>query len=656
MENLLNVLIVEDSQDDADLIIREIQRGGYQVEWERVETRAALGSALQRKAWDLILCDHSLPQFDSLNALSVLRESGLDLPFIMVSGSLGEEAAVEVLKAGAHDYVNKGNMARLVPAIRRELAEADMRRQRRQAIEALHESERRYRGLFEDSPISVWQEDFSQAVKIVEGLRSQGTTNFREYFADHPEVVAECAAVIQVLDVNNSTLKLYEARNKDELLKGLDQILESQDSKNFVDQLIAIAEGRKEYEAEMANRTLSGKPIYVQVFWRALPQYEETMSRVIVSIVDITERKKAEEEAKTQVQRLSALRSIDVMITSSFDLNLTLDMVLQQVIAQLHVDAAAVLLLKLGSQTLEFMRGSGFHGRAIESAPLYLNEGLPARALLERKTIFVRRLSHATNLKRSFLLTDEGFVSYCAVPLISKGKMEGVLEVFHRTDLSPDAEWLQFLEALGRQAAIAADNSNLFNDLQRTGMELALAYDATIEGWSRALDLRDKETEGHTQRVTEMTLKLARAMGIDDADLVHIRRGGLLHDIGKMGVPDHILLKPGKLTEEEWIVMRQHPRFAYDLLAPIAYLRPALDIPYCHHEKWDGTGYPRGLKGEQIPFSARIFAVVDVWDALSFDRPYRPAWKPEDVLKYVREQSGSHFDPLVVDTFLKQVL
>jgi HD-GYP domain-containing protein (c-di-GMP phosphodiesterase class II) len=180
-----------------------------------------------------------------------------------------------------------------------------------------------------------------------------------------------------------------------------------------------------------------------------------------------------------------------------------------------------------------------------------------------------------------------------------------------------------------------------------------LAYDATIEGWSRALDLRDKETEGHSQRVTEMSVELGRRLGLKEEAVMHLRRGALLHDIGKMGVPDYILLKPEPLTEDEWRIMRRHPEYAYQLLLPIAFLHPALDIPYCHHEKWDGTGYPRGLKEGHIPMVARIFAVADVWDALTSDRPYRPAWPEEKALAYIREQSGKHFDPRVLEVFLE---
>jgi HD-GYP domain-containing protein (c-di-GMP phosphodiesterase class II) len=198
------------------------------------------------------------------------------------------------------------------------------------------------------------------------------------------------------------------------------------------------------------------------------------------------------------------------------------------------------------------------------------------------------------------------------------------------------------------------DITQMFDNLQRANMELSIAYEATIEGWSQAMDLRDKETEGHTLRVTEMSQRLGKAMQLGNEEINHMRRGALLHDIGKLGVPDSILFKPGKLTDEEWLVMRKHPEFAYDMLHSIVYLRDSMDIPYCHHEKWDGTGYPQGLKGDQIPLAARIFAVVDVWDALTSDRPYRKAWSKPDTLQYIREQSGKHFDPKVADVFLKE--
>lgn len=191
--------------------------------------------------------------------------------------------------------------------------------------------------------------------------------------------------------------------------------------------------------------------------------------------------------------------------------------------------------------------------------------------------------------------------------------------------------------------------------LQEANAQLLAAYEATIEGWSYAMDLRDQETEGHSRRVAELTVNLARALGVSDGEILHIRRGALLHDMGKIGIPDSILHKPASLTDYEWETMRKHPQLAYDMLGRIEYLHPALDIPYCHHEKWDGTGYPRKLKGEEIPLAARLFAIVDVWDALTSNRPYRPAWSEEKALTYIREQSGKHFDPQVVELFFKVI-
>ncbi len=359
------------------------------------------------------------------------------------------------------------------------------------------------------------------------------------------------------------------------------------------------------------------------------------------------------EETVRQVERLQALRAIDQAISGSSDLRITLNVVLEQAAAQLHVDAADVLLFNPHLQTLVYAAGRGFRGRAVERSRFPLGEGPAGRAALERRMIQHPDVaSSGAVFAQAELLAAENVAAYYAMPLIVKGEVKGVLEIFHRSPLKPDSEWLNFLETLAGQAAIAIDEAQLFDGLQRSNTELAMAYDATIRGWSRALDLRDKETEGHTLRATEVAMQLAQALGIGEAELVHLRRGALLHDIGKMGVPDEILRKPGSLTEDEWKVMRLHPQLAYDMLSPINYLRPALDIPYGHHEKWDGTGYPRGLKGEQIPLAARLFAVVDVWDALRSDRPYRAAWPEERVREHIHSLRGTHFDPRVVEVFL----
>ncbi len=361
------------------------------------------------------------------------------------------------------------------------------------------------------------------------------------------------------------------------------------------------------------------------------------------------------EEARHRLDHVQALRDIDMAITGSLDLRVTLNVILDRATAQLGIDAAALLLLDPHTQILEYAAGRGFRTAALQHTRLRLGEGNAGRAALERHIVRIPDLTETpTGLARAPLLAGEAFVAYFAVPLLAKAEVKGVLEIFHHAPLDPDQEWLDFLEALAMQAAIAIDSAMLFVTLQRSNVELVLAYEATLEGWSRALELRDQETEGHTQRVTAMTLRLAHVMNtFGKAELAHIRRGALLHDIGKMGIPDSILHKPGPLTDAEWAVMRDHPVVAYELLLPIVYLRPALDIPYCHHEKWDGTGYPRGLRGEQIPLAARLFALADVWDALRSERPYRPAWPAERVREYIRGQAGTHFDPKVVEVFLR---
>ena len=362
------------------------------------------------------------------------------------------------------------------------------------------------------------------------------------------------------------------------------------------------------------------------------------------------------DEAQRRLKFTQALHDIDVAVAGSLEIHFTLDVVLEHCLEQLDVDAAAILLLSPNTLTLEFISGRGFRTRMIERSRLRLGEGQAGRAALERKLLQLHdlRLS-SSDFYQSSLVSAEGFQAYFAVPLIAKGQVQGVLEIFNRSVLQANPEWLEFLETLAGQAALAIDSLSLFAELQRSNAQLGVAYDATIAGWSMALDLRDKETEGHTLRVTELSERLAREMGLSEMEIVHIRRGALLHDIGKIGVPDSILLKPDKLTPEEWEIMRKHPEYAYDMLLPIEYLRPALDIPYCHHEKWDGSGYPKGLKGEQIPLAARIFSVIDVWDALTSARAYRPAWSRKEALDYIREQTGTHFDPAVVHVFLRVI-
>ena len=362
------------------------------------------------------------------------------------------------------------------------------------------------------------------------------------------------------------------------------------------------------------------------------------------------------EQAQKRLVRLKALQEIDQAISGSLDLTVTLEVLIEKMIENLEVDAGVILLNDPDLQVLEYVTGSGFKTDMIKKSSARLGEGLTGRIALRRESVFIPDLSIQTiTFDRARLIKDEDFVSYLGVPLIAKGNVLGVLEVFHRSEHNPTPEWFDFMETLAGQAAIAIDQLNLFNDLQLSNIELKRAYSEVIAGWSRALELRDQETEGHSRRVAGLAIAIAKEMGIRGEELSYLSQGALLHDIGKMGIPDAILLKPGKLTEEEWDIMKKHPIYSYQMLSPINHLKPALDIPYCHHERWDGTGYPRGLKGEEIPIAARIFALVDVWDALRSDRPYRKAWADDKVIAYIKDQSGAHFDPLVVEIFMGMI-
>lgn len=358
------------------------------------------------------------------------------------------------------------------------------------------------------------------------------------------------------------------------------------------------------------------------------------------------------EQSQEQIRRLTTLRDIDTAIASSTDLRVTLNILTDHTRKHLKVDAVNIMAYYPELQSLTYLCSAGFSTPSPSRPLVRIGEGLAGQVVMKGRTDHVVDLKNSSEAKRNPMLAREGFVTYIGVPLLVKGQIKGVFEVFQRSTLTPTSEWMQFLQTLAGQAAIAIDSSQLFDNLQRSNQELTQAYDTTLEGWARALELRDRETEGHTRRVTDLTLRLAHSMGIGEAELVNIYRGVLLHDIGKMGVPDQILKKTGPLNDTEWVEMRLHPQYAFDLLSPITYLKSALDIPYCHHEHWDGSGYPRGLKGEQIPLSARIFSVVDIWDALLSDRPYRKAWPRDKVIDYIKDVSGTILDPNIVDAFL----
>lgn len=775
MTTPLRVLIVEDTPDDAELMALRLKEEGFQPDWQRVQTEPDYLAALEPPP-DLILADWRLPHFSGLRALQLMRERGLDIPFVIVSGSIGEEAAIDALRQGAYDYVLKDRPIRLGQAVRHALEDKHLREERKRAEEALRESEQKYRAIVQNIPGMVYRANSDWKTEIVSGVESlcgytadeinsiprgwlniihpddrdaverEGVLLIRErrvvvqpyriiakngqtrWIEDHKASAFSESGIFDgvdgiVMDINERKQRereleaiatvsaaLRTAKTRAEMMPViLDQLLALLQSGGAAlamrdpvsdETLIELARGEWatwtgirlppsegvgghviatgqpyvtddiESDPRMSHRDLIGGlraiaciPLVAQeqtigALWVGQKtKIADNEVRLLAAISDTAAnaiyRATLYEQTQHRLVQVQGLNAIDKAIMGTVDTLTTLNILLLHLMEQLQVDAADILLFDPLTKTLEYAAGRGFISSIIEDSRIHLGEGMAGRVALERQMLHVAPLLKAGHeLARSRLMLKEGFVSYYGVPLIAQGNVMGVLEIFYRAAFEGDPEWMRLLDTLAAQATIAINTAELFRNLKQSNTELELAYDSTIEGWSRALDLRDKETEGHTQRVTEIAVLLARQMGIPEAELVHVQRGALLHDIGKMGVPDLILLKPGPLTDAEWVIMRQHPTIAFELLLPIVYLRPALDIPYGHHEKWDGTGYPRGLKGEQIPLPARIFAVVDVWDALRSARPYRVAWPEDKVLENLKEQSGKHFDPKVVEAFL----
>lgn len=637
MKDSTSVLLIDDSKS-ARLDLRDfLESVGHQV-LEATHGKEGL-EVFHLKKTDIIVTDLEMPEMGGLTFISELKSTHPHIPIIVISGTGTLAEAIETFRLGASDYLVKPfKQQEIASAIRYALdrveflAKSDhyrkhLEEQVREQNQKLQESSQRFQRLLESVTNYVYTVTIKdgKADKTIHQAGCEKITGFcaRDYLAN-PNLWSEMVITddrpmvletTQYILAHTTPLSVeHRIRHKDGSIRWVMNTL-------------------------VPCRNAEGE----------LVSYDGIIS-------DTTERNMAQENIKRQIDNLAALRNIDVAINGSLDLQVTLKVLLTETLQQLHVDAACILLLAPHSQTLEYACGLGFATERVRFSSVRLGESYAGRIALKQKSWFIGDLRPGREISGpKALIESEGFKAYAGFPLVAKGVIKGVLEVFHRAPVSPGKDWLIFAEMLAGQAAIAADNAELYANLQRSHNELLVAYDTTIEGWSRALDFRDQETEGHSRRVTTVTVRIAREMGISNENIVQIRRGALLHDIGKLGVPDNILLKPGKLSEEEFEIMKTHTDIAFKLLSPIEFLRPALDIPYCHHEKWDGSGYPRGLKGVEIPLAARIFAVVDVWDALLSNRPYRPAWPIERVRTHIHSLSGTHFDPDIV-TLVEDVI
>lgn len=648
------LLIVDDEVELTSALTELLAKHGYDATGFTSASKAL--AILQDQKFDIILADLMMPEMDGVSFIRAALKLDPQVVCIIMTGQGTVQTAVDAMKSGAFDYILKPfKLNAILFAISHSMEVGQLRKENSHLKEM----------------VNIYELGQTVAFNLDINLIMDKTTE-----AARVQTQADEVSILLPVEENQSFV-IASAQGKSEYLIGkkvpvqgtisgwVAGHLEPMSLQGLVsDDRFPASFPRPEIQSSISMPMITGNRLVGVININHTRHKDEltegqikSLSVLIGIAASAMENARLYEQTEKRLGRLSALRTIDQAITSSLDLRLTLTILLDQVATQLGVDAVTIRLFNRSTHILEFGAGRGLHTHLLDHSQVLLGVGYAGSAALERKVVQVIDLNAGEpDPYRERLISDEGFAAYFVAPLIAKGELEGVLEVYHRSTMAPNQEWFDFFEALAGQAAIAINNAKLFDHLQEKNQQLTAAYDATIEGWSRALDLRDKETEGHTQRVTQMTLRLAHAIGgFDEDDFQQIRRGALLHDIGKMGVPDQILLKAGDLNEEEWQVMQKHPEYAYQLLYPITYLRKALDIPHYHHEHWDGGGYPEHLRGEQIPLAARIFSVVDVWDALRSERTYHQAMPDQEVMEYLRERAGLDFDPNVVRAFLQMM-
>jgi PAS domain S-box-containing protein len=620
----IKVLYFESNAVDIELTLRHMKTHAPHIHMDVIrdikEMPGILSSSTPETRYDVLLINFHLPGEDILEVVkNTIADLNYDYPIVLITGQGNEETAVNALKLGVIDYLVKtsGYLYRL-PAI---LENAHNLLSLFHEKEALALSEAQFRLLAENATDVIFRVLFKPHIRF-------------DYLS--PSFVTVTGFTTEEIYQNPELI--YEAtREKISSFRNFIHIINSSASPEFVFPL----------------KTKDGRRLIMELRGQVSRNAKGQPEKLEGIVRDISDRIESETKLQNRMHRLNALHTIDTAINSSFDLRFTYQVLIEQVIALTKASSACITFFDPELNSKNLVASMGFVSTEGELKTQLMNDPLSDKASIERR-INTSHKDDTLNLAYPLheLFKKEGFSWYCVVPLIVKGYVRGVIEIFFSEENELDLEISNFLETIAQQAAIALESSQNFERLQKTNQELLQAYDDTLIGWVNFLDLRDEMTEGHTMRVVETTLKICKAFGFSTYELMHINRGVLLHDIGKVGVPDSILNKPGSLSGEEWMIMKKHPEFAYQMLYPITYLRPALDIPYCHHEKWDGSGYPRGLKAKEIPLAARIFAIVDVYDALTSDRPYRKAWTKEATIQYIRENSGTHFDPEIVEKCL----
>jgi PAS domain S-box-containing protein len=593
MSKPLRVLMVEDSEDDALLTIRELTKGGYELEFERVETAEAMRSALRTKTWDIILCDYNLPGFSGLKAITLLKEGDIDLPLIILSGAIGEETAVEAMTRGAHDYVMKSNLSRLVPAIKRELKEAESRSNRKLAEEALRESEKKYRWLVDNMADVITVIDMNLRFTYVSPsiMRMRGYTA-EEATAQTFEQAMTPESLQIIVQVFEEEMKLEASGTAD---PGRSRILETDQYRK--DGSIVCMENHLSFLRDEAQKPVG-----------------------IISLThDITERKQVEEALKESENKYRVIADNMTDVITIMDMNLRFTYV---------------------SPSIMRMRGY----TAEEATAQTFEQAMTPESLLLAYNIYEEEMQREAS----------GTADPDRVRIIQ-------LEEY-RKDMS--TVWvevsLSFLrDADGRPIGILSltrditERKKAEEDQKKTLESLRKAFGATIQVMVSAVESRDPYTAGHQIRSANLARCIATEMDLPCEKIEGLRMAGSIHDIGKLSIPAEILSKPTKLTNIEFSLIKEHSRKGYEMLKDVESPWPLAEIVYQHHERMNGSGYPRNLKGDDILIEARIMAVADVVEAMASHRPYRPGLGIDPALEEIEKNRGTHYDNTVVDACLR---
>lgn len=734
----LDFLIVEDNADDAEIIsmlLRDNFSGcSVSVAGCEEELVALLDGQVR---FSIVISDWSLPQFNGLEALKLIQERKQDAPFFLVSGKIGEEATLAIMKQGAYDYISKDNLHRLPRAVRhaleiyenRKIAEQDARLISIQAT-ALNASSNamviadssfkilwvnpaclRLTGYSASEMIGKDCRKFCGGPESAEGAISPScggapVSMSGKVKRKDGKIYLEARTIIPIMDPDGNPdhiviLKKDITRSEQEKLQlTLDaRLSESIPASGSLDAICSAAcmimaelfpearfgiylftDGERQIQhwysghgidytdiipaltdrefasdpAISSMRIINGDDHIATLFLKgpllSAWDYGAILRGLAERLEKEMQRSISRASIASQIRNISFLKLISRSINATMDFNTVINPILERILEFLSGDAVALYTFEKEKGCLVCRAEFGFRTSNLDKS-IRFGEPYVGIAAEEQRITSVSDFRYINGEFAGFIAA-EGFLSQHCTPIIIAGKTIGVLELFQRKPFSASPEWLTFFDAIALQTGLALDYNDLYAELQTAYMNLGRSYDAIIEGWSAAMDMRDEITEGHSKRVTSLACALAVRLGLGDADVESIRKGSLLHDIGKIGIPDSVLKKEGPLDEGEWVLMKSHPRLAYEMLSKIPCFEKSLEIPLYHHERWDGSGYPFGLKGKDIPLGARFFAIIDVYDALTSNRPYRDPWVTSRAIEYLRNQAGILFDPELVERFM----